>query len=119
MYRRCHFMEESYHMRYFEGKIPSKDQSGQFIQLDAKNLRSSLLDIMKNEVSEMCLSGNDQGFQPPHMQVSIQHSFYGLQGHPYDCFPMGLNYMYIFLCHIPVVCVVKEVIYIIPVGLIN
>ena len=63
-------MEESYHMRYFEGKIPSNDRNGQYIELDAKNLRSSLLDIMKNEVSEMCASGKGDGFQPPHMQVS-------------------------------------------------
>ena len=63
-------MEESYHMRYFEGKIPSKDQNGQYIELDAKHLRSSLLDIMKNEVSEMCASGMGDGFQPPHIQVS-------------------------------------------------
>ena len=57
-------------MRYFEGTIPSKDQNGQYIELDAKTLRSSLLDIMKNEVSEMCASGKGEGFEPPHMQVS-------------------------------------------------
>ena len=69
-------MEESYHMRYFEGKIPSKDRNGQYIELDAKNLRSSLLDIMKNEVSEICASRKDEGFQPPHMQVSDNSVYY-------------------------------------------
>ena len=73
MYRRCYFMEESYHMTYFEGKLPSQDRNGQYLELYAKNLRSSLLDIMKNEVSEMCASG---GFQSPHMQVSDISVYY-------------------------------------------
>ena len=76
MYRRCHFMEESYHMTYFDGKLPSQDRNGQYIELYAKNLRSSLLDIMKNEVSEMCASGMSERFQPPHMQVSDISVYY-------------------------------------------
>ena len=36
--------------------------------------------------------------------MCISIVFYGPYGHPYDCFPMGSNYMhvyiYIFLCHL-------------------
>ena len=36
--------------------------------------------------------------------------FYGTQGHSYDCFHTGFNYNYIFICHIDVAYVVKEVV---------
>ena len=41
----------------------------------------------------------------PHPQVKcnmcvVHSSFYGLQGHPYDCFPMSLVYVYILYMYV-------------------
>ena len=63
-------MDDSYQLRYFEGKIPSMNEKGEFVKLDGKKLRSSLLYLMENEAAEMCNTDSGHGFNPPHIQVA-------------------------------------------------
>ncbi len=63
-------MEMSTLMRYYEGKLLRKKKDGQYVPFDARNLRSSLLNLMTHEASEICSpmkTGN--GFIPPSIQV--------------------------------------------------
>ena len=65
-------MEESLQMRYFEGRILSTNDEGTFIELDGKNLRSSLLQFMQLEAAEMCSrSETGNGFIAPSIQVCM------------------------------------------------
>ena len=38
------------------------------------------------------------------IELAVKQAFYGLQGHPYDCFPRDLMYIY-FLLSLARVCV--------------
>ena len=58
-------------------------------------LKSTLL--IKSYISGSTITGHHQRVKSVHARyrmTNLQY-FYGPLGHPYDCFPKGLNYIYI------------------------
>ena len=82
---RCQFLEESVYLRFYEKSkteqsnvqwllslVSSSSESDQMKsdRCDPKELRSRLLELIKQEVQELCIPPlKEIGYSPPHLQV--------------------------------------------------